>query len=920
MAKDESSSMSQTRQHDISVKEAEAALRLAEQRLESLLDSGSNWLWETDAEDRFTMVMGRSLPDNGIHSQLVGVRLYELAVDQDDEEKWQAHLADIAARKPFRDFSCLANVPGLGIRHFLSSGAPVYDADGGFIGYRGIVRELTDTFSTCQQPQEMGAILQNALIHMEQGLAIFGPDQRLVVCNDRFGVMLGLAEGVLVPTLTSVSEAVRFIAAAAHDDDDQDGGVSIRQRVLDHAATGTADQFELPVAYGNWLQINVNPIAQYGLVITVSDITARKQAEARLRREATRTRGQLRDAIEAISEGFVLYDAEDRLVTFNQRYRDEFSFVPDALIPGTKYAEILRRGVADKSVPLGYDIDTWVAERAEAHRNPPPPYLVERSDNRWTLMTEYRTREGGIVGIRTDVTELKLREQNAKANERLLRELVDAVPAMIHTKDRELRYDLVNRYFLEIWDLQRDAVVGKTQEEVFRDELAPAYGAQASDRDDWVLEQRKPTGYYEVSCPRPDGSNMTLWAQKIPLLDENGEVDRLLSVGIDISALKAAQAQIERQQQALHQSEKLTALGSLLAGVAHELNNPLSVVVGQTMLLEEQVNDPAISARLTKVRQAAERCGRIVKTFLAMARQRTPERRKVQLNQTIEDALQLLAYGLHSGGVEIVRDLAEGLPLVSGNPDELTQVFSNILVNAEQALSEIEKKRQITVRTRNADGLYVVADIIDNGPGIPDHVRDRIFEPFFTTKPEGVGTGIGLSVCRGIVLAHGGTIDAISTPEGTTFRLQLPIDTSQAADETPAVAPEAKPDARRILVVDDEPDVAELVANILETEGHHVEIAHGGFAGLEALGQHDYDLIISDLRMPDLDGRSLWERANALKPGLSRRFLFLTGDTLSPMAREFLVDRARPHLEKPIVPDDLRLAVAKTIAALNDRP
>jgi PAS domain S-box-containing protein len=653
------------------------------------------------------------------------------------------------------------------------------------------------------------------------------------------------------------------------------------------------------------------------MVITATDITPLKQAEAQLRREADRTRRQLNDAIEAISEGFVLYDAEDRLVLFNQRYRDEFSFAPEALVPGTTYAEILRRGIADNSVPLGYDIDTWVAERVAAHRNPPPPYLVERSDNRWTLMTEYRTREGGIVGIRTDVTELKLREQNAQANERLLRELVDAVPALIHTKDRDLRYDLVNHYFLELWDLQLEDVVGKTQEEVFRDELAPAYQAETTDRDRWVLVQRKPTGYYEVSCPRRDGHTVTFWAQKIPLLDENGEVDRILSISIDISALKAAQAQIERQQQALHQAEKLTALGSLLAGVAHELNNPLSVVVGQTILVEDQVNDPAIGARLIKVREAAERCGRIVKTFLAMARQRTPERRKVQLNHVIEDALRLVAYGLYSGGVEIERDLAADLSPVSGNPDELTQVFTNLLVNAEQALSGIETKRQITVRTRSASGHSVVAEIVDTGPGIPDDVRDRVFEPFFTTKPVGSGTGIGLSVCRGIVLAHGGTIDVVSNPLGTTIRLHLPIDTSPD-DDGPADTLVAKPEARRILVVDDEPEVAETIAEILEIAGHDVEIAHGGLAGLEALRQRDFDLIISDLRMPDLDGHSLWERAERLRPGLSSRFLFLTGDTLSPMAREFLIDGVRPHLEKPIVPADLRLAVAQITATLMD--
>jgi len=763
------------------------------------------------------------------------------------------------------------------------------------------------------------AALQDAFRHMEQGVAVFGPDRRLVLCNDRFEILLGLPNEALEPGRTTYADAIGRVAAAIRPDDERETGAGIQKRLLDHAAAGTGGRVEVPVTDGNWwVQIDAKPIAQGGLVVTVTDITPLKREEVELRRETDRARRLLHEAIEAMSEGFVLYDADDRLVLFNQRYRDEYSFAPDALVPGTTYAEILRRGVADSSVPLGYDIDTWVAERVESHRNPPPPYLVERSDNRWTLMTEYRTREGGILGIRADVTDFKRREQDARANEQLLRELLDAVPALIHTKDCDLRYDLVNRYFLEMWDLRLEDVLGRTQEEVFRDALAPAYQARTTDRDRWVLEHRKPTGYYEVTCPRHDGTDMTFWAQKIPLLDEHGDVDRILSVSIDISDLKAAQAQIERQQQALHQSEKLTALGSLLAGVAHELNNPLSVVVGQTMLVEDQVKDPAIGARLTKVREAAERCGRIVKTFLAMARQRTPERQKVQLNQTIEDALRLVAYALHSGGVEIERDLAGDLPPVSGNPDELTQVFTNLLINAEQALSTIETERRITVRTRSANGHSVMADIIDNGPGIPDDVRDRIFEPFFTTKPVGAGNGIGLSVCRGIVLAHGGTIDVMSGPEGTTFRLHLPVDTSLDDDAASADTPAEKPDTRRILVVDDEPEVAETIAEILEIAGHDVEIANGGLAGLEALRQRDFDLVVSDLRMPDLDGRGLWERAEGLRPGLSDRFLFITGDTLSPLAREFLVEGARPHLEKPIVPADLRNAVAEAINALDE--
>jgi PAS domain S-box-containing protein len=145
------------------------------------------------------------------------------------------------------------------------------------------------------------------------------------------------------------------------------------------------------------------------------------------------------------------------------------------------------------------------------------------------------------------VTELKRGEQSAQANELLLRELVDAVPATIHTKDRDMRYDLVNRFFLEIWDLQREDIVGKTQQEVFKDDLKIAYGQQAGDRDCWVLKHGMSNGYYEVSYPRADGSTLTLWAQKIPLLDAEGEVERILSICIDISNLKEAQARIDQQ-------------------------------------------------------------------------------------------------------------------------------------------------------------------------------------------------------------------------------------------------------------------------------------------------------------------------------------------------------------------------------------
>lgn len=896
---------------------AESDLRRAEQRLESLLETGSDWLWETGPDHRFTMFSGRPETSGPSPQSMVGMTRYELAADKDDEPKWREHLETLERHGAFTNFVYVAGHPERGLRHVRVSGEPMFTSDGSFIGHRGIATDITDAVVTRLRLEETSEILQSIFDNMEQGVAVFGPGHRLLVGNGRFAALLEVPEGAAVSRGAVYSDVLRSAAAFMLLERDDMAEALVQH--LEAVSGGSASRFELALPSGTWLQVNANPLAGGGFVITVTDVTPLKLAVARqreLRRDAARTRRQLREALESMSEGFVLYDSEDRLVMFNQRYRDEFSFAPEAMVPGTPYEEILRQGAASNRIPRGYDAERWIAERLEAHRNPPPPHLVERGDGRWTLMREYRTKEGGIVGIRTDVTELKVRERAAEASERLLRSVIDAVPASIQTKDRELRYRLANRYFLQSWNLRLEHVVGRTQEEVFRDGLEDAYGPDATRRDHEVLRTRRATGFYEVSYPRADGTVLTLWANKLPMLDENGDVFRIVSVGIDISELKRAQEEIAKQREALHQSEKLTALGSLLAGVAHELNNPLSIVVGRAMMLEESTTDPALAERIGKIREAAERCGRIVRTFLAMARQRAPEWQPVRINTVVRDALELVAYNLRSGGVELVMDLETDLPIVSGDPDELTQVMMNLLVNSEQALSESDRDRRIVVRTCS-EGDKVVVEVGDNGPGIPEGVRHRVFEPFFTTKPTGSGTGIGLSVCRGIVLAHGGDIE-IEPGEGgvgSKFIIRLPAGIPSSRDEEPDNPEPAPPVSLPVLVVDDEPEITELVAEILERSGHRVDVAHGGRTALRALERKHYRVIISDLRMPDMDGRALFEQSEQVRPGSKDRFLFLTGDTLSPMARRFLAEAGRPHLAKPVVPSELRRAVAEVIAS-----
>jgi signal transduction histidine kinase len=376
------------------------------------------------------------------------------------------------------------------------------------------------------------------------------------------------------------------------------------------------------------------------------------------------------------------------------------------------------------------------------------------------------------------------------------------------------------------------------------------------------------------------------------------------------------EGQVRERTQRLLQTEKVATMGELLAGVAHELNNPLSVIAGQTALLRETVGAGPLGTRAEKIAKAAERCARIVKNFLALARQHPPERQHVRLNQVIEEAVELLAYPLRVDNVEVKRELAEDLPVLWADPHQLHQVVVNLVSNAHHAMRGNPPPRRLTLATRS-DLLQgrVSLEVADTGPGIPPAIQARIFEPFFTTKPPGQGTGLGLSLCQGIVEAHGGTMRVESpSGQGAVFRIELPV------MAPPVAVPEARtaeglPPLRdkAILVVDDEPEIAEVLADLLSLDGHQVETAGSGAIALDKLRERAYDVILSDIRMPGLDGPGLYRELARNHAGLVRRFIFITGDILSPETREFLEQNGTPSLSKPFVSDDVRRIVQQVL-------
>jgi two-component system NtrC family sensor kinase len=349
------------------------------------------------------------------------------------------------------------------------------------------------------------------------------------------------------------------------------------------------------------------------------------------------------------------------------------------------------------------------------------------------------------------------------------------------------------------------------------------------------------------------------------------------------------------------QREKLTSLGQLISGVAHELNNPLTGVLGfsQLMLGYADLPDRARGDLRTVIAQA-QRCERIVRNLLSFAREHKPEKRPIGVNGVLESTLALLEYPLRSDNILVVKDLQEDLPLVTADFHQLQQIFLSLLTNAHHAMARTRRGNRIVLRTRAQEG-WVRIEVIDDGPGIPEADLPRIFDPFFTTKPRGSGAGLGLSMCYGMVSEHGGRIRVSSHEgKGTAFTVELPAPLAEAASETPAEAGETGADGRpRILVADDEDSILDLLFRALTAEGYRVDTARSGEVALRKIDRGGHDLLITDLRIPGCDGLRLLEHWRTRHPERAESVLLTTGDTASEQTQELLERSPRSCIQKP---------------------
>lgn len=643
------------------------------------------------------------------------------------------------------------------------------------------------------------------------------------------------------------------------------------------------------------------------VVTELRDLTERAEAEATERKLMQ----YLQQAVDAMPAAFSMSDPDGRIVVCNKLFSDAYGLSVREIV-GMARADLIPLFEEHLLVVDGKPVETSPrAYRDALERISDPesdPLEVKFKNGEWKLVSSSHTADGGFVTIRTDITRLKQAETALRDSEYTIRMAVEACPVplgLVRLRDGRLLYESPagRRLFRRTPSSEPATTVGMFVD----DDERRAFLKKA--RDGGVDE-------YEILLRRIDGEEF--WASmSARVIDFQGE-ESIVSSIYDLTERRAIEDEISRQREALHQGEKLAALGELLASVAHELNNPLSVVVGQALLLKETATDKAIAARAEKIGSAADRCSRIVRTFLAMARQQPMERRPVDVNRVVELALEVTAYSLRANDIDIRLSLADGMPTIWGDADQLNQVLTNLILNAQKALEEKAPGEKTPGETGDRRRIKIVTDyrersrevvikIKDNGPGIPEKIRSRIFEPFFTTRQVGTGTGIGLAFCHRTITTHGGTICVETGIDGgASFVIRLPVTRMGDTGPEPVEADYDTSPAATILVVDDEVAVAEMMADILADDGHSVEIAHSGSQALDIIEKRPFDLVLSDLRMPDLDGPAMFDAIREARQDLVSRIAFITGDTMSTRIRDFLQVSRRPYIEKPIAPQDVR--------------
>ncbi len=635
--------------------------------------------------------------------------------------------------------------------------------------------------------------------------------------------------------------------------------------------------------------------AVHGVTGLARDITRERENETRFT-----------ELFQTLREGVYLASADDRLTEVNPALAQMLGFDQKEDITNLEISSLYanaadREDERRKLSELGF---LGACEVSLKHRQEGRRVVAMHT------AAVIRDAAGNFVryqGTFVDVTEQREMERRLHREQEFARRLMDSFPDLVVALDREARYTFASPQIYKSLGYRPEELIGKR----VGGRSDPHDRSAMLDLFDDLISNRLSDAQIEYRTQHKNGEWRVFRASARPLRDETGRITGVIASARDIT-------EQQRLQQQLIQSERLAAMGQMIAGVAHELNNPLTAILGVTELMRDQTTDENSRRQLDLAHLQARRAAHIVESLLVFSRPATPRSTLLHLPDLLQRTLQLHEHSLRANHIHVDVAARPDLPTVLGDSNQLTQVFLNLIVNAEQAIREVREQGTLRIRL-GVVGERVLITFQDDGVGIRRETLPRIFDPFFTTKRPGRGTGLGLSICMAIIREHNGDISAQPLSDGgSVFTVSLPVCTQSVALAEPALVPAARraetspsPAAqlagKRILAVDDEESILELVADALGSRGFLVDRASSSERAMALAGKNEYDVILCDLNLDSNAGHSVsgfdvHDRICEMvetRSGTRPHFIFMSGDLVEAAIREQAGHQGNRFLQKP---------------------
>jgi PAS domain S-box-containing protein len=498
-----------------------------------------------------------------------------------------------------------------------------------------------------------------------------------------------------------------------------------------------------------------------------------------------------------------------------------------------------------------------------------------------------------LQGTVVDITERKEAEKRLRQEQGFVARLIANFPDLIAVVNREGRFTYMSNQVQNVLGWPPDGYPG----DFFADRASADDKTRLHDVFRRVISGQQARVEFEFRAQHADGRWRILLATASPLYDEDGAISGMVTSARDVTEAK-------RAEQQLAQNEKYTAIGQMMTGAAHELNNPLTAILGVSDLLRERATDDATRRQINLILQQARRAAAIVQNLLAFSRPASQLRVKISPAAIVQEALQSEKAALSQKNITVKFTSPDDLPAVEGDRKLLTQVFLNIIANAEQSISPARDHGTLEV-SLSRDGSNVRVTFADDGPGISPENMGKIFDPFFTTKRPGGGSGLGLTICLAVVKEHGGTIEVQSRPDaGATVHVLLPI-FAEALSAAPIPQSSASPtasvalDGHTVLIVDDEESIREIVQDTLSARGMKVHAAGSSEEALSYLAANACEIVLCDFNLPGMNGDQFFEQVRAQQGDAAPRFVFMTGEFVDPSVVARYQEKGARVLQKP---------------------